>query len=621
MLRKQIKNLIVYSLLLLPCVMQAQDDVTNAFDDLKRQGTVNEQDSEMRRVASPDAVKRLLQEHPEAGYFCFTEDRAHDIRMTDAVPQRWVERPAHERTKFKSDCLPGEFYTWQVGLFAPYKTISDVSVSFADWKNEKGQKIPAAAFRCFNLGGVDTDGQSFRKTVNISKGSVQALWIGLDVPVSASGVYKGNVTVKAVGAKPVEIACELAVQGSPVSNHGDDEGWRKTRLRWLDSSIGNDDEPTAPYIPVKLQKQTVSWLGGEMELSKEGLPKSLFTCYDPSNQLSGQSRNQILADAMRFVIETEAGEEVLKPGSLRITERNNAAVSWMATQKNRHFEVQCTGEFGFDGLVDYRLQVKSLSDIKVKDIRLMVPYTAYAAKYMMGLGHKGGLRPDSTIYWRWNVEKHQDKIWMGNVNAGLNFCFKDENYKRPLVNIYYGLGKLKLPVSWGNANRGGIDIGPDKEGTVRMTVYSGERAMQKGDVLHYNFNMLVTPVKPLNLREMAEKHFYHSNSDVSAGYIPAALKAGANMINVHHKKDIYPFINYPYYDEAIPDLKCFISDAHSKNLDVRLYYTTRELTVKIPELWALRSLGDEVIHDAQTWERVQELRKRRPYPDPSEWSA
>ena len=39
----------VCSFLALPCVMQAQDDVTNAFDDLKRQGTVNEQDSEMRR--------------------------------------------------------------------------------------------------------------------------------------------------------------------------------------------------------------------------------------------------------------------------------------------------------------------------------------------------------------------------------------------------------------------------------------------------------------------------------------------------------------------------------------------------------------------------------------------
>ncbi len=210
----------VCSFLALPCVMQAQDDVTNAFDDLKRQGTVNEQDSEMRRVASSDAVKRLIQENPEAGYFCFTEDREHDIRMTDAIPVRWVERSADSRTKFRGDCLPGEFYTWQVGIFAPYETLSDVSVIFSDWKNEKGNKIPASAFRCFNLGGTDTNGQSFKKTVNVSKGNVQALWIGSDVPVTASGVYKGKVTIKAADAKPVEIACELTVQGSPLPTTG-----------------------------------------------------------------------------------------------------------------------------------------------------------------------------------------------------------------------------------------------------------------------------------------------------------------------------------------------------------------------------------------------------------------
>ena len=274
--------------------------------------------------------------------------------MTDAIPVRWVERSVDSRTKFRGDCLPGEFYTWQVGIFAPYETLSDVSVIFSDWKNEKGNKIPASAFRCFNLGGTDTNGKSFKKTVNVSKGNVQALWIGSDVPVTASGVYKGKVTIKAADAKPVEIACELTVQGSPIANHGDNEGWRKTRLRWLDSSIGNADEPTAPYVPVQLQKQTISWLGGTMELSKEGLPQSLSTRYDQSNQLNDQSNTPVLAGEMRFVIETESGEEVLKPGSLRITGRNNASVNWIATRKNRNFEVQCSGKFGFDGLVDYQ---------------------------------------------------------------------------------------------------------------------------------------------------------------------------------------------------------------------------------------------------------------------------
>lgn len=594
-LKKHITLWLAYSLLAMPGLLQAQDDVTNAFEDLKRQGTVSEQDSEMRRAASPDMIKRLTDEKPAAGYFCFTEDREHDIRLTDAIPVRWTERTAEERTRFDGSCRPGEFYTWQVGVFAPYEELKGISVSFSDWKNERGEKIAASAFRCFNLGGIGTDGKAFSKHIHVGKGHVQALWIGSDIPTTASGVYKGKITLRSADTKPVEIACTLTVQGSPIANHGDDEGWRKTRLRWLDSSIGNANEPTAPYTPLQWKKQTISWLGGSMALSEEGLPQSLATRYDQSNQL-GDRDTPVLAGGMRFVIETEQGEELLKSGPLRITERNNATVSWTVTRKNRHFEVQCAGSFGFDGLVDYRIQVQSLADVKVKDIRLEVPYASYAAKYMMGLGHKGGLRPDSLIRWQWNADKHQDKLWMGNINAGLNFCFRDENYVRPLVNIYYNLGKLNLPTSWGNDRKGGIDIRPGQE-TVWMTAYSGERHMQKGERLHYNFNMLVTPVKPLNLPELAEKRFYHSNSDVSAGYISAAREAGANMINVHHKKDIYPFINYPYYDEAVPDLKRFIADAHGKNIDVRLYYTTRELTVKIPELWALRSLGSEVIHD------------------------
>lgn len=592
------RDLFIGLFLSLSCLVQGQEEVTNAFDDLKRQGTViDEENCEMRQKASPEAVEALIRENPASGYFCFTEDRMHDIRMADALPQRWMDRPAALRTKLSGDCHPGEFYTWQVGVFAPYKTLSDVSVSFSDWRNERGGKIPASAFRCFNLGGTDTKGRSFRKQVNVNKGEVQALWMGADIPADASGVYKGTVVIRLAHAQPVEIVCELQVKGRPLDDGGDAEGWRKSRLRWLDSSIGNLSEPTAPYVPVRMEKHSISWLGGTMSLSEAGLPRSISTHYDSDNRLSAQADNALLAKEMVFVVETQQGQEKWKTGTTRITERNRASVSWTVNSRSRNFQLVCTGSFGFDGLASYQIEVKALQDVQVKDVRLEVPYTSYAAKYMMGLGHKGGFRPDSLIRWRWDADLHQDKIWMGNVNAGLNFCFKDENYVRPLVNIYYALGKLNLPESWGNSNKGGIDILPEEDGCVRLNAYSGERLMRKGETLHYHFNMLVTPVKPLNLKELAEKHFYHSNSDVSAGYIPAALQAGANMINVHHKKDIYPFINYPYHDDAVPDLKRFIAQAHLQDLDVRLYYTTRELTVKIPELWALRSLGTEVIHD------------------------
>ena len=54
--------------------LKAQETITNAFDDLKRTGTVNEQDSEMRQATSDTALQKLLTQKPAAGYFCFAED-------------------------------------------------------------------------------------------------------------------------------------------------------------------------------------------------------------------------------------------------------------------------------------------------------------------------------------------------------------------------------------------------------------------------------------------------------------------------------------------------------------------------------------------------------------------
>lgn len=578
--------------------LQAQTEITNAFDDLKRSGIFTPQQSEMRQAASGKGLETLLAEKPLAGYFCFTESREHDIQLPNALPVRWIKRPVEERTQMRGNCRPGEFYTWQIGLFSPYKTLENVSISFSDLKNERGEKIKASASRCFNAGGIGSDGKSFKKNITVSQGDVQALWIGTDISSSAKGTYHGTARIKAADqTHPVVISIELSISGEPIENQGDNEGWRKTRLRWLDSNIGNSNEPTAPYKSLQLEKRTISWLGGSFELTPDGLPGSISTCYDGSNQLDPQAKNPILAENMRFVIETEQGLVTLKPGNFKILSKDNGSIRWLATRSNSIIEIRCEGTFGFDGLVNYRITVNPLKSLKIKDIRLEIPFTVYAARYMMGLGHKGGFRADSLIRWQWDVKKHQDKVWMGNINAGLNFCFHDENYIRPLVNIYYDLGKLNVPKSWGNDNKGGIYILPEQNGQVLLQAYSGARELEKNHPLRFDFNMLITPVKPLDLKGQATARFYHSNSDISADYIPEAKKAGANLINVHHKKDIYPFINYPYYDEAVPDLKRFISDAHSQDIGVRLYYTTRELTVKIPELWALRSLGNEVIHD------------------------
>ncbi|MDR1454613.1 MAG: DUF6067 family protein, partial [Tannerella sp.] len=389
----------------------------------------------MRKAASETAVEQLLAENPVAQYFCFTEDRAYDVRMNDTIPARWTEREKNARTQFTGTSAPGEFYTWQIAVYAPFVALDDVWITFSDLKGDGGGKIPASAIRCFNLGGTNPDGQAFVKSVDVAKGSVQAFWIGVDVDTDCRrGTYRGKATVAPLGLPATTVTVALNVTGDVLENHGDDEGFRKTRLRWLDASVGDTDAPTSPYIPLTVDRQTIEYLGGTVELAASGLPRQITTRYDQSVLLSDTVSNRILNDEMRFVIETGQDVESFPAGKLHIVSATPTVIRWKSVRQNRNFEIVCTGRMEFDGFSEYNISVKAKNDVTVNDIRLETPYSEYVSEYLMGLGNKGGKMPGLPVEWKWDVKtKHQDKLWIGNVNAGLNMKWKDENYKRPLI--------------------------------------------------------------------------------------------------------------------------------------------------------------------------------------------
>ena len=82
---------------------------------------------------------------------------------------------------------------------------------------------------------------------------------------------------------------------------------------------------------------------------------------------------------------------------------------------------------------------------------------------------------------------------------------------------------------------------------------------------------------------------------------------GANTINIHHNTEINPFINYPFLRPA--EMKRYVDEAHAKGLKVKIYYTVRELTNHAPELYALLSLGHEVLGEVR---REQPDRQTQP---------
>jgi hypothetical protein len=135
-----------------------------------------------------------------------------------------------------------------------------------------------------------------------------------------------------------------------------------------------------------------------------------------------------------------------------------------------------------------------------------------------------------------------------------------------------------------------------------MTVTSGKRQMETGQKLQFDFDLFLTPFKPLDTENQWKLRYFHPHQGVDDPDIadPARIAAmGANVFNIHHNKLPNPCINYPYWDQSFGRLIECVKKAHAAGLLAKVYYTTREITTNLPELWAFHSLGGEVICPGQ----------------------
>ena len=105
--------------------------------------------------------------------------------MSGNLPKRWID--AGPRDRFEGKACRGEFYVFQIGVFAARRRLEDVNIVIEDLRprSATGRPIPASAIRCFNQGGIASDGRPFRKTVAVEKGKVAALWFGVQMPADA----------------------------------------------------------------------------------------------------------------------------------------------------------------------------------------------------------------------------------------------------------------------------------------------------------------------------------------------------------------------------------------------------------------------------------------------------
>lgn len=534
----------------------------------------------MEVIATAQEKEDLLKSKPNDPYILFTEDRRYPIRMTTDLPYKWIEDNRHD--SFEGTADKGEYYTFQIGLWAARKDVNHLKLTYSALVNSQtGESIPASAFTCFNTGGVDVTGSVFEKDCSVPKGKVQALWVGTMVPEQlTAGQYTGTVTVQAAGMKPKQVKVTLNVTDNLIANHGDNEPWRHSRLRWLNSQIGFDDEVIAPYIPLNVQDKTISLLGRKVTLQPNGFPAQITSYFKETLTEIGTEGLDILSRPMELT--TGENWENL---DFTYTKRKAGALGWHATNQNNQFIMNLDAQIESDGNMEYKVVLIARKDGEINDIALRTELAPNIAQYMMGLGEKGGYCPQN-LDWKWGVEKNQDALWTGSVNGGLQLRFYDDKYERPLNTNFYHEKPLHMPVSWCNNGNGGIKLSAAGKNTL-INAYSGKRTVKKGDRLCFYFNVLITPFRTINPDKQWQDRYYHGYD-----FIDKTHEFGATVVNIHHANAINPFINYPFLRTR--EMKAYIDGAHAKNMKVKIYNTVRELSNSCTEIFALRSLNGEI---------------------------
>ena len=523
-------------------------------------------------------------------FYLFPEYRGFPIKMKNYLPKRWTIENKYVNG-LNDNVSRGEYYTFQIGVLSPNKDIDDIDIVFSDLNSSSKGTIDKKYFTCFNKGGVDLDGKSFLKKISVNKGEVQSLWFGLEIPLDTkSGTYNSLVIIKPKGMEEDTIHLKMNVLSSKSYDFGDNKPERMSRLRWLNSDIGSDDNLIIkPFKKIKITENNLNILGREIELNKMGLPVRISSFFSPEMTFIKEQSENILSDKIDFKVKINNGDiEKFSNSSFSMSNGNRASVKWISENQSRNFNLIISGILEYDGMMDYKMQLIAKNDVNLNDVSLKISFNKEAAKYMLGLGNKGG-ELKNNIDWKWDVNKHQEGAWLGNINKGLQYVLRDNNYERPLNTNFYRSKPLNLPTSWYNNSKGGISIKINKE-VVDINNYSGERSVSKGDTLNFNIRFLVTPFKTIDTREHFNTRFVHK-------YIPvdSVLNLKGTIVNVHHANEINPYINYPFYN--INKQKEYIDEAHAKGIKVKLYNTIRELTYKTYEMFALRSLGTEIFND------------------------
>ena len=117
----------------------------------------------------------------------------------------------------------------------------------------------------------------------------------------------------------------LTVSPRTLEDGGVSDLWRHARLKWLDSTLGLDDEVVAPYTPMSTSGPTARCLGRAVTFGRTGLPR----------EHPAAAGARFWPRPWRMVVETPAGPIAWSGGRPVLTQPAAGAVLLRVAKRRR----------------------------------------------------------------------------------------------------------------------------------------------------------------------------------------------------------------------------------------------------------------------------------------------
>ncbi len=542
----------------------------------------------METIALEDETQALLAGHPKAAYMVFPEDRDRPIKLQFEIPADWAASGPRLPLRLQAD--RNEYRVFQLGIWACRQDVANVSVKATELRSAGGAVLAASAIQCLTLESHIRSQYILKPSgqMNVPKGQVRALWLGIDIPENATpGEYQGSLAVDVPGLASTQVPLRLNISNQVVDERGDHEPWRLSRLRWLESDVGLTDEVYPPYKPLKISGggKGISTWGQKYTMAPTALPAGMRV--GGIEVLSGPValRGLVRGRAIRW-----AG------GKFKITEKTPGHVDWIGSSADRTAGLALTvhGHMEYDGSIVYDVEVSPIGRAaRMEGLTLEVPWARANARLATGIGYRG--RREGNRCWRMNPDPKlgydgRPMVWMGSIEAGLGWVTW-------LPSDPQGSGAASPESAWEDDTRpDAITINEDG-GSVVLRANFGSRQVSREHPWRFRFALLPTPVKPPDSRHWDFRYmhkggwFFPDKDDTPHSFLADGCKRldevveyGVKRLNLHDWWG--PMFNYPLQWDRGDNLSKLTQEAHRRGIFVKVYNSGREMSTYAPDFWA-----------------------------------